>query len=75
VIGVSGPLEYEFQGRTLPDGPLEVTQPYSSASTYAWNTTGFPAGKYEFRVNVRTPGTTSTVGTATLPTALTSAAF
>jgi FtsP/CotA-like multicopper oxidase with cupredoxin domain len=75
VIGVSGPLEYEFQARALPDGPWEVTQPYSSTGNYVLNTTGLPAGDFEVKVNVRNAGTTSTVGMATLPTTLTSSAF
>ena len=71
-FGLAGPLEYQFLDRSSPDGSWVETQAYSPSNTYAWNTTGYAAGTYETKVNVRNASTAAPVGMGIIPCTLTS---
>jgi len=51
--------EYEVWHQP-PNGAWEVLQPYATASTYNWNTTGAVTGDHLFEVWIRKAGTQST---------------
>ncbi len=54
----AGTAQYRFWVRT-PGGRWAVVQDYSSASSFALNTTGKPAGYYGLEVDVRNSGSTA----------------
>jgi hypothetical protein len=57
--GSTGNYQYQFLLRN-PAGVWSILRPYGSASTWAWNTTGLPAGSYFIQVWARNAGSTST---------------
>jgi hypothetical protein len=67
----TGPFEYEFRARVAPAGSFVLAQPYTPSNSWAWNTTGSPAGDYEVQVNVRRAGQPAAEATATIPYVLT----
>jgi spore germination protein YaaH len=71
-VTCNGTPEYQFSMQP-PGGALSVVQPYGSAATLNWNTTGLAYGTYNFSVNVRVAGTTvSAESTQTMTYSLTS---
>jgi hypothetical protein len=61
-VACAGTPQYEFWMKP-PGGAQTLVQPYSTTSTYPWDTTGLAAGSYDFTVYVKA------VGSATDPDA------
>jgi hypothetical protein len=57
-----GTAQYRFWVRA-PGGSWTIVQDYSSTSTFAWSTTGLPAGTFALEVDVRDQGSTATYET------------
>jgi hypothetical protein len=62
--GGYGSYEYQFVRRE-PQGSWAIIRPYSSASTWTWDTTGAALGAYVIQVWVRNAGSTVAYDTST----------
>ncbi len=56
--GGTAPVRYQFLMRT-PAGAWGTIQPYSTSTTFQWNTNGLAAGTYTIQVRARSAGSTA----------------